>query len=93
VGEADRGVGLGDRNRALVPGLGDGRAQVREVADGTDRVDPAAIEQGEAGGVVSAVLELLEAGDEQIATRPPAHISDDAAHLSLRLEVEEDATG
>jgi hypothetical protein len=30
--------------------------------------------------VVAAVLELLEARDQEIATRPPAHISDDAAH-------------
>ncbi len=48
--------------------------------DRADGVDPPVIEQGETGGVVSAVLELLEARDQQVAAWPPAHISDDAAH-------------
>jgi hypothetical protein len=47
------------------------------------------VEQGQAGGVVSAVLELLEAGDQEIATWPLAHISDDAAHGASGVEEDE----
>ncbi len=79
--EADRRLRLGDGDGAAVRGgLLDGGAQVREVADRADGLDVPVIEQGDAGGVVAAVLELLEARDQQVATRPLAHVSDDAAH-------------
>ena len=80
MGEADRRLGLGDGDGPVVAPIGDGGTQVGEVADRSDRIDPAVVEQGETGGVISAVFELLEAGDQQVAARPPAHISDDAAH-------------
>ena len=84
VGEADLGLGLGDRDGALAVRFDRG-PQVGQVADRAHAVDLAVIEQRDAGGVISAVLELFEAGDQEIATRPAAHISDDAAHWSARF--------
>ena len=47
--------------------LGDRGAQVGEVADRADAVDPAVLEHRDAGRVIAAVLELLEAGDQEVA--------------------------
>ena len=58
----------------------DRRAQVGEVADRAHGVDLAVREQRDAGRVVAAVLELLEPGDQQIAARALADVSDDSAH-------------
>ncbi len=81
VREADRRLLLGDGDgAALLLGLGDGVAKVGEVADGAHGLDPALVEQADAGGVIAAVFELLETGNEEVPAGPAAHISDDAAH-------------
>jgi hypothetical protein len=54
--------------------------QVAEMADGADAVDPAVLDDRDPGGVVPAVFELLEAGDQEVAAGTSAHISDDSAH-------------
>ncbi len=59
---------------------GDGLAQPAEVADGAHRGDLPVDEHGDAGGVIAAVLELLQAGEEDLLHRSPADVSDDAAH-------------
>ncbi len=60
-------------------------AQLREVADGAHRLDQPVVlrEEGEAGGVVPAVLEALEAGEDQLTARPASDVSDDPAHAAL----------
>ena len=60
--------------------LGDRRAQVGEVADRAHAVDPAVLDHRDPGRVIAAVLELLEAGDQQVAAGAPADVSDDSAH-------------
>ena len=85
VREADRRLRLGDGDGALVTAALDRGAKVREVADRAHGIDSLAFEQGEARGVVSTVFELLEPGDQKIATGPLAHVSDDAAHRKRRL--------
>ena len=67
-------------------------AQVREVADGAHRVEPAVGLQGDARGVVPAVLELLEAGQQDVLHRAIADVADDAAHASPFLVVPTHAT-
>ena len=56
--------------------------EVRQVADGADRLDLAVGEDADARGVVAAVLELAQALDEELLDRPVADVSDDAAHGS-----------
>ena len=42
----------------------------------------AAVDQGDAGRVVPAVLEPLETGQQQLLALPVAHISDDSTHMA-----------
>jgi hypothetical protein len=56
------------------------RAQLGQVADGADQLDVLLlIDQREAGGVVAAVLESFEAGEQQWLAGPVADVADDAA--------------
>ena len=71
--------GDGDAASVLVAVLDRG-AQVDEVADRTNAVDLAVLDHRDPGRVIAAVLELLESGDQQVATRPPPDISDDSTH-------------
>ena len=59
-----------------------GVAQLGEVADGADRLGDALVlgEEREAGGVVAAVLEPLEAGEDELTAGSPADVPDDPAH-------------
>ena len=80
VGEPDRRRRQRHRNALLVAVEADRGAQVGEVAHRPHRVDPAVLEQRDAGGVVAAVLELLEPRHQQVAAGSLAHVSDDSAH-------------
>src|SRR5207253_1813461 len=65
------------RDRSVRTG---GALEIGEVADGADIFEPVALEQGDAGGVVAAKLEPLEAGDQQVLRRAAPDVSDDPAH-------------
>src|SRR5207253_2591968 len=80
VTDAGRGGRLGGRNAALADLLGDRVLQKLEVADRTYRLDLAVFDQRQAGGVVAAVLQALEACEQKLPTRTLAHISNDSAH-------------
>jgi hypothetical protein len=53
---------------------------VVEVADRADVVKPFVLDDGEAGGVIPAIFEPLEAVNEKILGGPRADVSDDSAH-------------
>ena len=55
--------------------------QVLEVADRADVVEPVVLEERDAGRVVAAVLEPLEALEQERLALPAADVSDDSAHL------------
>ena len=65
-----------DRGFTLV----DRRAQVVEVADRAHEIDAVAVEHGDPGAVVAAVLEFLESVEQQRSHLPRSDIADDAAH-------------
>ncbi len=66
-----------DRPRVVAAGRRDQRV---EVADGAHDVDTAAVEQGDAGRVVAAVLEMAQAvEDDGLAGASPG-VANDAAH-------------
>jgi hypothetical protein len=80
-GRGRRGHGHGALRRYGPIGVEpDGGAQVGEVADGAHRRDLTVGEQRDTRGVIAAVLELLQTGDEEIPTWALAHVSDDSAH-------------
>jgi hypothetical protein len=54
--------------------------EVRELADGLDRGEPVAVGQADAGRVVAAVLQPLEALEQPFLGVPPADVSDYSAH-------------
>ena len=56
--------------------------ELHEVTGGARVVRPGLLQEADAGRVVAAVLEALEALDQEILGRPPADVSDDPAHLS-----------
>src|SRR5207302_3168627 len=80
-------LALGERDRVRVAaGLGGhGLAQEGQVPDGPDRLDPVAVQQRHARGVIAAVLQPLEALEKELATRPVANVSNDPAHVSRYL--------
>ena len=51
-----------------------------EVADGADVVEPVVLAQRDPGGVVAAVLEPLEALEQQVLAGSLPDVSDDPAH-------------
>jgi hypothetical protein len=56
------------------------RAQLGQVADGADQRDVVLlVDQRQAGGVVPAVLESFEAGEQEWLAGPVADVADDAA--------------
>ena len=71
AGVADAGrrrpVAVGDG--AVVASAVDGVAQAAEVADGAHGAQLAVLEQGDARGVIAAVLELLEPGQQDVLHR------------------------
>jgi hypothetical protein len=75
VGRPARVPDAGRRRR--VEQRGDG-LQLGELADGADELD-VTVDEREAGGVVAAVLQALEPGQEQRFARPVADVADDAA--------------
>ena len=87
------GVGLGHATvggPARVPDAGGavqvavggrhGRPQLLEVAHGVHAADRAVVDQRQPGGVVAAVLEPPETGQQQVAALTGAYVSDDSAH-------------
>ena len=86
VGDSGRGRRGGDHNPALAVVLGNRGAQVREVADRADAVDPPVIDHRDASRVIAAVLELLQPGDQEVTAWASAHVSDDAAHEGRRVD-------
>ena len=68
------------------PGRRDGAVRaggVLEHLEVTDRphvVEPIVLAEGEPGGVVTAVLEPLEALEKEVLTRSPSDVPDDPAH-------------
>src|SRR5262249_39838219 len=82
VTEADgrRGRGDGDRPAPVRGVLLHGDAQVREIADSAHAVDLAVRDHRNAGRVIASVLELLQAGDQQVPARSVTDVSDNAAH-------------
>ena len=54
--------------------------QVLEVADGARVLEPVVLEQGDPGRVVAAVLEALEAVEQQVLALTRPYVSDDSAH-------------
>ena len=81
---ADAGAGGRREHRdAAVAGLLarlDGVAQVGEVADCADGVEPFLPLQRDAGGVVTAIFELLQAGEDDLLRGALARVSHDPAH-------------
>ena len=69
-----------------VVGLGAVRArrllQVLEVADRADVLEPVSLAERDPGGVVAAVLESLEALEQQLLALSRPDVSDDPAHAS-----------
>jgi hypothetical protein len=81
VADPRRGGRREGGDRAVVDrGRGDRCAQVLQVADGAHRLQPALALQGDAGGVITAVFELLETGQEDLLHRAVTDVADDAAH-------------
>jgi hypothetical protein len=65
--------------RRRVEQVGD-RTQLGQVADGTDQLDVMLlVDERQARGVVAAVLESLEAGEQEWLAGPVADVADDAA--------------
>jgi hypothetical protein len=65
--------------RRRVEQVGD-RAQLGEVADGTDQLDVVlVVDERQACRVVAAILESFEAGEQEWLARPVADVADDAA--------------
>ena len=62
-----------------VEGL-DGGAQRAQVADGAIPVEPAVTLQRDARGIVAAVLQLLQPGQQDVLNRALSDVADDAAH-------------
>src|SRR6185312_11934035 len=80
-------AGMADADRRR-PGraavlAGHALAQRLEVADRTDLVERAVGQEGDARRVVAAVLEPLEAGEQELLRRAAAHVSGDSTHQSL----------
>jgi len=74
-----------------VGAVGDGLPQVVQVADGAHGLDRLADDHGDAGGVVAAIFETCQTGEEQVLNGALADISNDAAHgrlLSLGNDAE-----
>src|SRR5207253_11081840 len=62
------------------------RLEVRQVADRADIVEPTVLAQRDPGRVVAAVLEALEAAQQQVLRGPATDIPDDPAHPKLLSE-------
>ena len=65
-----------------------GLAQLGQVADSADFLDPTRDQHRDSGRIVAAVLEVLQPGDEYLLTGTVADISDDSAHKSRKLLAE-----
>ena len=77
VGRPARVTEAGRGGRGAVAG---GELQVLEVADGPCVREPVLLEEGDAGRVIAAVLEALEAVEEQVLALTRSYVSDDPAH-------------
>jgi hypothetical protein len=80
AGRGRRGGDGDDASGAGLRGLRDGRAQRAQVADRADRVEAALRLHRDARGVVSAIFELLQSGEEDVLHRALSDVADDAAH-------------
>src|SRR5206468_2631977 len=84
VGQADGGV------RCPV---GDGRLKIDQLAGALlDEQVAGVVDQGDAGRIVTAVLEALEAFDEDRTRLPGTRVPDDAAHAASPPFVPADAS-
>jgi hypothetical protein len=89
AGARIRPLGHGHRAGGLALGgvsLADRAAQRAQVSDRAHRVDPVAVQHRDPRAVVSAVLQLLEAGQEQAARFSGTDVADDAAHVPKLLD-------
>ncbi len=77
VGGPARVTEAGRGGRGAVAG---GELQVLEVADRTCVLEPVLLEEGDTGRVIAAVLEALEAVEEQVLAFTRSYVSDDPAH-------------
>jgi hypothetical protein len=82
VADAGGAVGLdgGDAARGGGDSLGDRLAQLGEVSDRADRLDPVVGQDRDSRRVVTAVFELLEPIQKELTAMTAADISNDAAH-------------
>src|SRR5215207_2501711 len=84
AGMPDAGRGLrhgGDHVACRLDLLLDRVLEELQVADGADRVDLALSEQRQTSGVVTAVLQALQALQKKLPTRALAYVSNDSAHV------------
>src|SRR5919201_3875899 len=88
MGVLVRDLAVGGPARMAEAGRRVGAVQARlcleliHVPDRADVIEPAVLEQGEAGRVVPAGFEPLEAVEERLLGGPNAYVSDDPAHAS-----------
>src|SRR5438270_12829773 len=80
VPDPGRGGALCDRDRSTAPNAAQLRFERAQIADGADRLDPLVSDHGDAGGVIAAVLELAQPGEQQRLDGPSADVANDAAH-------------
>src|SRR5207244_58831 len=63
------------------------RPQELKISDAADVLQPVVLEQRESGGVVTAVLQALEAAEQKLLASPLPHVADDPAHTRLLLPI------
>jgi hypothetical protein len=78
-----RPAGVAETGRGLRPVPRGCGLQLREVADRADVVELVGFPEDDAGRVIAAVLEALEAVQEERLARPGPDVSDDSTHLEL----------
>jgi hypothetical protein len=78
---------VADPGRAaqMAVGVGDGVAQVLEVADSVDAADVLVGDQRQAGRVIAAVLETPQALEQKVAALARPYVSNDSAHDRLSV--------
>ena len=74
-------AGVPDAPVAVERLRGEARRQVAELARGAAALEAAVLHDGDAGRVVPAILQPAQAVQDHGDRVPPAHVSDDAAHV------------
>ncbi len=80
VADPGRGGRREHRDGTLAVALGHRLAQVGEVADRAHGLEPLLTLEGDACGVVAAVLELLQPVEQDLLDRAMTDVADDSAH-------------